>query len=89
MSGFPAVPATLAGAAESILRHHFGDDAPFALSANVSSVGTQTDVTSLRIAARACAWSAHVGGASTPESCVAGYDLGSRIASYLMKQHRR
>jgi hypothetical protein len=89
LSGFPAIPAALAGAAEAILRNSFSGEMAFALPANASYPGAQTDFTSLRIAARRCAWAALGDGASTPEGCVAGYDLGSRIAGHLLKQNRR
>jgi hypothetical protein len=89
LSGFPAIPAALAGAAEAILRSSFSDEVVFALPANASYPGAQTDFTSLQFAARRCAWAALGDGASTPDGCVAGYDLGSRIAGHLLKQSRR
>lgn len=101
LSGFPAIPATLAGAAEAILRSNFSGEAAFALPGNASNPGAQTEFVSLRFAARQCAWAALGDGASPPESCVAGYpgfadssaksgyDLGSRIAGHFLKQNRR
>ena len=89
LSGYPAIPAALAGAAEAILRSSFSGEAAFALPANASYPGARTDFTSLRFAARRCAWAALGDGASNPEGCVAGYDLGNRIAGHLLKQNRR
>jgi hypothetical protein len=73
LSGFPATPAVLAGAAETILRR--------SLDHRV--------LVDLQLLARQCAWAALVTGESTSEGCVAGYELGSRIAKHALQQDRR
>jgi hypothetical protein len=89
LSNFPAIPATLAGAAETILRGSFSGEVVFAPPGEATAAGAQTEFTNLQSAVRQCAWAELIVGTSSFEGCLAGYDLGSRIGAHVLKQNRR
>jgi hypothetical protein len=89
MAGYPAIRAALAGAAESVLRNNFRADAPFLFPTGRAQGVDSSRQTTLRQAARECAWVALAAGTSTAEGCVAGYELGTRVGAHVLKHELR
>jgi hypothetical protein len=83
VTGFPAITAVLAGAAESVLGANYGG------SEAVLAVDPAEQLTTLHAAARECAWAMASNGTSGSDGCISGHDFGFRIAEYVRKQALR
>jgi hypothetical protein len=83
MTGFPALTAVIAGAAESVLAAHFGGGEA------VLQIDPAEPPTTLHDAARECAWAMASNGTTGTVGCVSGHDFGFRIGEYIRKQTMR
>jgi hypothetical protein len=85
LAHYPAIDATLAGAAQAALAAHFTTDR---VEFELPSAGDRRTFTGFAAAAREQAFVASLDGVHSREACVAGYQLGVKIGKYAARSSR-